>query len=239
MRATFVALVVSATTVSSFAPTTTAVRASTSLHGYVPDGLTKAEYDKLKRKEVDAQKKKNFGTGGARGFQSRSMASFMLAQDRGEAEHLFPVDPEKVRRGEIALKDVPYMQRGGSWDNSDLQRKKGWMQTGFGMKAFNDGKAKKNKANKFDRYNDAKPSVGIFGDAGAMDWTGCGARGGDGKATGSGVSERARKNGISNDAQMWRDAGALSPEEARKRRGGAPKIDVGGGKPEKKFFGLF
>merc|ERR1712118_415171 len=46
-----------------------------------------------------------------------------------------------VRKGKIALKDVPYMQRGGAWDNSDLKGKKGWMKTGFGMTAFNDGKA--------------------------------------------------------------------------------------------------
>merc|ERR1719281_2319939 len=129
--------------------------------------MSKEEYEKLKKKEAAAKKKKNFGAGGARGFESRSMASFMKAQERGEAEHLFPVNPEKVRKGEIALKDVPYMQRGGSWTNSDLtQKKKGWMNTGFGMNAYNDGKAKAQKANKYDaKYNAVKPSVGIFGDA--------------------------------------------------------------------------
>ena len=61
-------------------------------------------------------------------------------------------------------------------------------------------------------------------------------------AAGSGVADRARKNGISNDAQMWRDAGALSQKQinSQKRWGGAPKIDVNAAKkPEKKFFGLF
>ena len=141
--------------------------------------------------EADAKKKKNFGAGGARGFESRSMASFMRAQERGEAEHLFPVDPAKVRTGEIPLKDVPYMQRGGSWTNSDLTGKgKGWMNTGFGMYAFNDGKAKTAKANKFDKmYNPGSKrdgfSVGIFGEAGALDWTGRGARSGGGAEAGS------------------------------------------------------
>jgi len=237
--AVVVALVLGVAPSAAFAPAAPPPRVSTSLHGYVPSGLSKEEYERLKKKERDEKKTKNFGVGGARGFQSRSMASFMLAQERGEAQHLFPVDPAKVRRGEIALKDVPYMQRGGSWDNSDLQRRKGWMKTGFGMTAFNDGKAKKNKANEFDRYNDAKPSVGIFGDAGAMDWTGRGARAGGGKAAGSGVADRARKNGISNDAQMWRDAGALTPEQIKRQRGGTPKIDVGAAAPKKKFFGLF
>ena len=36
------------------------------------------------------------------------------------------------------------------------------------MNAYNDGKAKAQKANKYDaKYNAVKPSVGIFGDAGA------------------------------------------------------------------------
>jgi hypothetical protein len=109
----------------------------------------------------------------------------MRAQERGEAEHLFPVDPAKVRTGEIPLKDVPYMQRGGSWTNSDLTGKgKGWMNTGFGMYAFNDGKAKTAKANKFDKmYNPGSKrdgfSVGIFGEAGALDWTGQGEAAGE------------------------------------------------------------
>ena len=37
--------------------------------------------------------------------QSRSMTSFQLAMERGEAQHLMPVDPEEVRKGNIALKD--------------------------------------------------------------------------------------------------------------------------------------
>ena len=119
-----------------------------------------------------------------------------------------------MRTGEIALKDVPYMQRGGSWTNSDLtQKKKGWMNTGFGMNAYNDGKAKAQKANKYDaKYNAVKPSVGIFGDAGALDWTGRGARTGGGAQAGTrdGVVARAKANGCRRDQQMWRDAGALS-----------------------------
>ena len=43
-----------------------------------------------------------------------------------------PCDPAKVRSGEIAMKDVPYMQRGGSWKNNDVVGKKGWQTTGFG-----------------------------------------------------------------------------------------------------------
>ena len=69
------------------------------------------------------------------------------ALEDGNAKHLMPVNPDKVRKGLIPLRDVPYMQRGGSWDNTDLKGKKGWQLTGFGMKAFNDGQAKEMKLN--------------------------------------------------------------------------------------------
>ena len=218
---------------------TTAQRSSSALGmGYVPDGLTAEQYAKMKKKEAEDRKTKKFAAGGTRGFQSRSMASFIMAKEAGQAEHLFPVDPEKVKSGEIPLKDVPYMQRGGSWDNSDLAGKKGWMKTGFGMTAFNDGKAKKFEANKFDKkYNNAKPNIGIFGDAGAVDWTGRGARAGDGKAAGGTVASRAARNGISADQQMWRDSGALGKKEIEKMRKRGSQANIN--QPEKKFFGLF
>ena len=65
-------------------------------------------------------------------------------------------------------------------------------------------------------------SVGIFGEAGALDWTGRGARSGGGAEAGSrdGVSARAQKNGISADMQMWRDAGAVDPKKLQQNRWG-------------------
>lgn len=36
--------------------------------------------------------------------------SFVAALEKGEATHLFAVNPEKVKKGEIALKDVPYSE---------------------------------------------------------------------------------------------------------------------------------
>mmetsp|Transcript_17448 Transcript_17448/g.22724 ORF Transcript_17448/g.22724 Transcript_17448/m.22724 type:complete len:241 (+) Transcript_17448:74-796(+) len=224
-----IAFVVSPTTLGTVQPQKAV---STKLNAYVPDGLTPEQWKKMKAKEEADRKQKNFGAGGARGFKSRSMQSFMLAYERGEAQHLFPVDPQEVKKGKIALKDVPYMQRGGSWDNSDLQGKRGWMKTGFGMTAFNDGKAKKLNKNKFDdKYNNLKPSLSIFGTDIGINWTGKG-------GVGDSVAARAKKNGISNDQQMWRDAGALSVEEARKLRGGAPKIGAAAAE-KKKIFGLF
>ena len=81
---------------------TTAQRSSSALGmGYVPDGLTAEQYAKMKKKEADDKKTKKFAAGGTRGFQSRSMASFIMAKEAGKAEHLFPVDPETGRGPEI------------------------------------------------------------------------------------------------------------------------------------------
>jgi len=95
--------------------------------GYVPDGLSKEQYEKIKAKERAQQA--NLGATGTNRFQSRSMYAFMKAMEKGEATHLFPVSPEKVKKGEIKLEDVPYMQRrGGRWDQSDVKgaKKRNW-----------------------------------------------------------------------------------------------------------------
>ena len=103
------------------------------------------------------------------------------------------------------------------------------MNTGrFGMNAYNDGKAKAQKANKYDaKYNAVKPSVGIFGDAGALDWTGRGARTGGGAQAGTrdGVVARAKANGLSSDQQMWRDAGALSQKQINSQKRGRRRAE--------------
>ena len=233
MKAVIVALALSSAT--AFQASTPSARPATQLQAYVPSGMSPEEWEKIKAKEKKA--KTNLGAGGARGFKSRSFDSFVAALEKGEADHLYAVNPEDVRKGKIALKDVPYMQRGGAWDNSDLKGKKGWMKTGFGMTAFNDGKADIKKMTDKDKaYLNAKPDIGIFGQA--LNWGG-GAKGDD-------LAARAKKNGLTNDQQMWRDSGALSQQEikrmnsGRRMMGAAPKITPAGQKaPEKKFFGLF
>mmetsp|Transcript_20868 Transcript_20868/g.54374 ORF Transcript_20868/g.54374 Transcript_20868/m.54374 type:complete len:237 (+) Transcript_20868:200-910(+) len=224
-------------TALALVPPATTAPGLTKLSAYVPSGMSAAEWKKIQDKEKQQRTGKNFGAGGARGFKSRSFNSFVDAMERGEATHLFAVNPDEVRKGNIALKDVPYMQRGGSWDNSDLKGKKGWMKTGFGMTAYNDGKAEQKRELASDKkYNNIKPDIGFFGEA--LNWGG-GAKGDD-------LAARAKKNGLTNDQQMWRDSGALSQQEikrmnsGRRMMGAAPKINTGGQKaPEKKFFGLF
>lgn len=134
----------------------------TRLYGYVPSGFTPEQYKKFKETEAKkAAAKKNLGGMGPRGFKSRSMQSFQEAMERGEAKHLMPVfnAKEKVKRGELKVEDIPYMQRGGNWDNSDVKgaKKKSWLKSD---KDYSAGGFKKEQ------------SVSIFGKGEGLDWTG-------------------------------------------------------------------
>jgi len=84
--------------------------------------LSREQWEKIK---ADEKKKNslNLGRSGPRGFQSRSMQSFQQDLEAGKAGHLMPIfnAKEKLKRGEIKLEDIPYMQRGGNWDNSDVK----------------------------------------------------------------------------------------------------------------------
>jgi hypothetical protein len=77
---------------------------------------------------------KDLGRVGPRGFKSRSMQAWQQAYERGEATH--SIAPfgywELLKEGKISKKDVPYMVRGGSWDNSDVKGAKRlkWLQEG-------------------------------------------------------------------------------------------------------------
>jgi len=89
------------------------------------------------------------------------MQSFQEAMERGEATHLLPVfnAKERVMKGELKMEDIPYMQRGGSWDDSDVKgaRKKKWLKSDV---EYASGGFKKEQ------------SVSIFGYGEGLDWTG-------------------------------------------------------------------
>ena len=201
-----------ATAVAFTAPQTTSTRAATQLCAYVPSGMDPAAYAALKKKEAAASKKSD-----RKAYKSRSFNSFVEAMEKGEATHLFAVDPRKIKSGEVPIEEVPYMQRaGGSWDGSDLKgaalrRAKKKQSQGMytaGKWLDSDREYEKNGPGVmsfFTQFNGGKQDK---------------------------VEDRARQNGISQDAQLWRDAGALSAKQASKIK--ASKLGE-----EKKFFGLF
>jgi hypothetical protein len=130
------------------------------LNAYVPAGLSAAEYQRIKQAD---QKKlgNNLGGVGPRGFKSRSMQSWQEAYERGETKH--SIAPfgyrEALKKGEIKKEDVPYMVRGGAWDNSDVAgaKKKRWLKSD---KEYASGGYKKEQ------------SVSILGGGPGFDWTG-------------------------------------------------------------------
>merc|ERR1712232_1402806 len=83
------------------------------------------------------------------------------AYERGEAGHT--IAPfgyrEKLNKGQIKKEDVPYMVRGGSWDNSDVfgAKKLRWLKSG---KDYARGGYKKEQ------------SVSLLGSGPGLDWTG-------------------------------------------------------------------
>lgn len=139
----------------------TARSTSTSLHAYVPDGLTAEEYNRIKSKEAERFKNKDLGRLGPRGFKSRSMEAWQMAYEKGQASHSFaPVGfKEKLQKGLIKLEDVPYMIRGGSWDNSDV---KGARRLSWNRKDTEYAKGGYKK----------EQSVSILGSGPGFDWTG-------------------------------------------------------------------
>eukprot|EP01031_Cornospumella_fuschlensis_P040290 gene40290-49090_t len=81
---------------------------------YIPDGLSKEQWEKLKKKEIEDAKNKNLGAVGITKFKSRSFEAWQ----KGGQSHLFPVDAS------VPIDQRPYMQRvGGTADGTDLKAK--------------------------------------------------------------------------------------------------------------------
>lgn len=81
---------------------------------YIPDGLTKAQWELIKKQEEEERKAKgNLGAMGVNRFKSRSFEAWQ----KSGAKHLFPVNPN-----EVPYEERPYMQRrGGDWEGNDLK----------------------------------------------------------------------------------------------------------------------
>merc|ERR1719183_26103 len=100
--------------VAAFVPATLHSRPQTSLYEYILSGMSKSQWEKTKNKEKAKTAGKNLGKVGVTSFKSRSFAEWQ----KSGGKNLFPVDPTKVKNP----KDIPYMQRGGAPDDSDLKK---------------------------------------------------------------------------------------------------------------------
>lgn len=125
---------------------------------YIPDGLSKAQWEALKKKEAEEAKLKANGALGATKFKSRSFEAWQKAG----AKHLFPVDPNTAK-----YEERPYMQRkDGDWEGNDLKK--------LGLKGQGQGEARK-RMKLDDLYDDYSKegklnSASIFGGAN-LPWT--------------------------------------------------------------------
>lgn len=185
----------------------------TRAYGYVPQGFTAASWAAQKKKDAaQSAKKKNLGGMGPRGFKSRSFQSFQEALEKGEASHMMPVmfAEERVKKGEIKREDIPYMQRGGSWDNSDVKgaKKVKWLNSDT---AYAGGGFKKEQ------------SVSVFGKGAGLDWTGMQGRTGPSETIPGAAPKFGRNYKAPNVNSMK----------------GAKKNAAAAAAPAKKFFGLF
>jgi hypothetical protein len=125
---------------------------------YIPDGLSKKQWENIKKKEAEELKKKQNGALGTTKFKSRSFEAWQ----KSGGKHLFPVNPN-----EVPYEERPYMQRkDGDWEGNDLQKK--------GLKARGQGIA--GIRNSLDNFNDKETkagkrnSISIFGGA-PLPWT--------------------------------------------------------------------
>mmetsp|Transcript_3011 Transcript_3011/g.6568 ORF Transcript_3011/g.6568 Transcript_3011/m.6568 type:complete len:160 (+) Transcript_3011:118-597(+) len=80
---------------------------------YIPSGMSKAQWQKIKDQEK-AGKGKDLGKVGITSFKSRSFSEWQKAGGK----NLFPVDPNSVK----SQSEIPYMQRaGGDATGADLK----------------------------------------------------------------------------------------------------------------------
>jgi hypothetical protein len=134
---------------------------ATALNAYVPDGLTLEEYNRIKKAEQERFQGKDLGRLGPRGFKSRSMEAWQVAYEKGLAKHSFaPLNYKaKLQAGQIKKADVPYMVRGGSWDNGDVSGAKRLQWTSKDREYARGGFKK-------------EQSASLLGSGPGLDWTG-------------------------------------------------------------------
>eukprot|EP00546_Thalassionema_frauenfeldii_P004445 CAMPEP_0178915320 /NCGR_PEP_ID=MMETSP0786-20121207/11958_1 /TAXON_ID=186022 /ORGANISM="Thalassionema frauenfeldii, Strain CCMP 1798" /LENGTH=178 /DNA_ID=CAMNT_0020588411 /DNA_START=16 /DNA_END=552 /DNA_ORIENTATION=+ len=145
MKLLFILLSTSSLASCFLVDTTGNANIDSKLHAYVPSGMSPEQWAKMQAAEKKKKAAKNFGAFGPQTFKSRSLRAFQEDLEKGKANHLLPMfnAKEKLKQGKIKQEDIPYMQRGGSWDNSDVSgaKKRSWSSSDKTYKA-NDAPAR-------------------------------------------------------------------------------------------------
>jgi len=176
---------------------------------YIPDGLSKAQWEAMKKKEAEAVKGKDLGKVGITKFQSRSFEAW---QKSGQG-HLFPVDPK------TPIDARPYMQRqGGSADGSDLKK--------FGIQGKDQAKASaKNEADL--KYEQLEKEGKLKSTPFAVPWTSAQAtKQFQANKQKDGDSSSSKSNITAKSSMKTATASTPAPSDSKKD-------------PPKKLFGLF
>jgi len=197
---------------------------------YVPDGLTKAQWEQLKKREEEELKKKgNLGALGATKFKSRSFEAWQKAG----AKHLFPTNPKAT-----PYEERPYMQRkGGDWEGKDLSK--------IGLAGAGQGEASKRLEvdNVYDGYKaqGKLDSASFFGGV-SLPWTNEAANKMNNSKKEAGVQGPRGVAGkqLSQQEMAALKANLVKPvfkETLKKQQ--APDAPAATSEPKKKMFGLF
>jgi hypothetical protein len=194
---------------------------------YIPDGMSKAQWDALKKKEQDEMKGKNLGAIGITKFKSRSFEAWQ----KSGGKNLFPVDPNSPDYVK------PYMQRkGGMADGSDLVKK------GVNIKKLTAG-AKPIARNELDAKYDELEGKGLLRSSPfELPWSNSQAA----KLATAKLSEEQKAKQAEKKAKMASGKSAPTPAPVSKgisfSFGGkkpAPPPPPAPEPPKKKLFGLF
>jgi len=198
---------------------------------YVPDGLTKQQWEAIKKKEAEELKEKgNLGVVGTTKFKSRSFEAWQ----KSGAKHLFPVNPLTA-----SYEERPYMQRkSGDWEGKDLSK--------LGLEGRDQGEPAKRVMidNLYDDYEDQGKlkSFSFFGGA-PLPWT---------SEAAAKLSNKAKESSVVKTGEQGVAGKKLSPEKMEKLKStlakpvissksvSAPVVEAP--KPaegKKKLFGMF
>jgi hypothetical protein len=193
-----------------------AQRSSLSME-YIPSGMSKAQWEAIKKKEKEETKDKQYGAVGITKFKSRSFEAWQ----KSGGKNLFPVSPDTPED------EKPYMQRkGGRADGEDL-KKRGLFGRGQAAAA--------KRLDVDDKYDQLEATGALRSTTFEMPWTNSAAKKLAAEKAAAAAGPVVKKGAV-------KKAGKPSPYGAKAkaaRAAAAAAAEPEPPAPKKKMFGLF